>query len=218
MSNAALAIQPAAEKEFDAAERLIVALDVPTVEDARRIVDDLEPFVSFYKIGLHLQLAQGVFEFARELMERQKRVFLDFKYIDIDDTIRGVISGASNMGIDFVTVYQSPLAIEAAVSVRRDDRPKILAVTLLTDRDANYLKDEYGWSGSVSDFVVKKARMVHAAHGDGVICSPQEVRAVRAAIPDKNFLIVTPGIRPAWSNEGGQKRIGEPREAISSGP
>jgi orotidine-5'-phosphate decarboxylase len=166
---------------------------------------------------LHLQLTEGFFEFARELTKQGKKIFLDFKYIDIDDTIKGVISRASDMGIEFVTVYQSPLAVEAAISVRHDGCPKILTVTLLTDRDQNYIREEYGWNGSVSEFVVKKAVIVHAAGGDGVICSPQEIAAIRAAIPDKQFLIVTPGIRPAWSQNAGHKRAATHQEAISYG-
>jgi orotidine-5'-phosphate decarboxylase len=88
---------------------------------------------------------------------------------------------------------------------------------LLTDRDQKYIEKEYGFIGTVSEFVVKKALMVKAANGDGVICSPQEVRAIRAAIPDERFLIVTPGIRPDWSQSGGHKRAGRPAEAISGG-
>jgi orotidine-5'-phosphate decarboxylase len=201
-----------------AKDHLIVALDVPTVEEAEALVTQLGNRVTFYKIGLHLQLAKGLFDFAESLIRREKRLFVDFKYIDIDDTIEGVIASASKMGVEFVTVYQSPLAIQAALRGRkRRSLPKILTVTLLTDRDQAYIKSEFNSDLSVSEFVLQRTRMVHAAGGDGVITSPQEVCAVRAAIPDPQFLIVTPGIRPDWSRANGHKRVGTPTEAIACG-
>jgi orotidine-5'-phosphate decarboxylase len=217
MDGWARAIPSAPRPRIDAAGRLIVALDFPTVEEAGELVSELGPRVSFYKIGLHLQLARGLFDFARELQKQKKRIFLDFKYIDIGDTIEGVISSASAMGIEFVTVYQSPLAIEAALRVRRSDRPKILTVTLLTDRDERYIKEEYNLDLTVSEFVVKKAIMVERAGGDGVICSPNEVCAIRERIKRPDFLIVTPGIRPEWSLSGGHKRAGTPTHAVACG-
>src|SRR5205823_2467039 len=93
---------------------------------------------------------------------------------------------------------------------QKRDRPKILTVTLLTDRDQDYIKTEYNSPLSVADFVVERALMVRKAGGDGVITSPQEVCAIRASIPDPDFLIVTPGIRPEWSTANGHKRAGTP--------
>jgi orotidine-5'-phosphate decarboxylase len=201
-----------------AAERLIVALDVATVEEAKALVKRLGDQVSFYKIGLHLQLAKGLFGFAERLLRDNKKVFLDFKYIDIEDTIVGAIDGASRMGINFVTVYQSSHAIKAALKGRdKRDRPKILTVTLLTDRDQEYIKTEFNSELSVEDFVVERAKMIHGAGGDGVITSPLEVYAIRKAIPDPDFLIVTPGVRPSWSQASGHKRAGTPTAAIECG-
>lgn len=218
MMSAARAILPNEQNEIQAAERLIVALDVPTVEEAKALVRQLGDQISFYKIGLHLQLAKGLFGFAERLIRDEKKVFLDFKYIDISDTIEGAIDGASRLGIEFVTVYQSSQAIRAALHGRKKrDRPKILTVTLLTDRDQDYIKTEYNSPLSVADFVVERALMVRKAGGDGVITSPQEVCAIRAAIPDPDFLVVTPGIRPDWSTANGHKRAGTPGQAIGCG-
>jgi len=218
MAGAAPAIRPLEGKAVNAAERLIVALDFPTVEEAKALVKQLGSQISFYKIGLHLQLAKGLFGFAERLIRDNKKVFLDFKYIDIEDTIIGAIDGASRMGINFVTVYQNSHAIKAALKGRDGrDRPKILTVTLLTDRDQDYIKTEFNSQLSVEEFVVQRARMVYEVGGDGVITSPQEVCAIRQAIPDPEFLIVTPGIRPAWSHASGHKRAGSPAAAIRCG-
>ena len=218
MAGAALAVRPPQQDAVNAAERLIVALDFATVAEAAAMVERLADTVSFYKIGLHLLFADGLFDFIRELRASNNKIFLDFKFIDINDTIEGVISGAARAGIEFVTVYQSPLAIKAAKQARTSyPNPKILTVTLLTDRDQDYIRSEFNWAGTVSDFVVKKAQMVHEAGGDGVICSPQEVCAIRAAVRDPRFLIVTPGIRPEWSTTGGHKRAGTPTAAVACG-
>jgi orotidine-5'-phosphate decarboxylase len=220
MANAALAIQPDAEKESDAAERLIVALDFASVREASAMVDRLGEAVSFYKIGPHLLFAEDEswLSFLKRLRQNGKRIFLDFKWIDINDTIEGVIAGAARNGVEFATVYQSPLAIHAAKNARGPfPNPKILTVTLLTDRDQAYIQKHYNYHGTVAEFVVEKATVVRDAGGDGVICSPNEVRAIREAIRDPRFLIVTPGIRPKWSMDGGHARAGEPKQAIVCG-
>lgn len=218
MPSAARAIYPAPHPALDASEKLIVALDFATVGEADAMVELLGETVSFYKIGLHLLFAEGLFDFIPKLIAADKRIFLDFKFIDINDTIEGVIAGAAKARVEFVTVYQSPMAIKAAKGARSPfPNPKILTVTLLTDRDQAYIEKEYNYPGTVSEFVVEKALLVKAAGGDGVICSPQEVCAVRKAVQDPNFLIVTPGIRPAWSTDNGHKRAGTPTEAIGCG-
>lgn len=220
MAGAALAIHPGEDRAFDAAERLIVALDFASAAEASAMVDRLGDAVSFYKIGLHLLFAEDEnwLSFLKRLRQAGKRIFLDFKWIDINDTIEGVIAGAARNGVDFATVYQSPLAIQAAKNARGPfPNPKILTVTLLTDRDQTYIQTHYNHPGTVSEFVVEKATMVRDAGGDGVICSPNEVCAVRAAIQDPRFLIVTPGIRPEWSTDGGHRRAGTPTQAIACG-
>lgn len=219
MSNAAAQAILPNRSNIRAKERLIVALDVPTVAAARRLVEQLKGHVSFFKIGLHLLLAEGLFEFAERLIEDENRIFLDFKYVDIADTLNGVIEQSARRGVEFVTVFQATVAIQAAVRARDlRKRPKILAVMLLTDKDQAYLKEEFNTDTPVSDWVVKKAKMIHTAGGDGVIASPQEVEAIRAAIPDDpKFLIVTPGIRPTWSQDNGHKRLGTPSQSIGAG-
>lgn len=204
-------------QRINAAGRLIVALDFPTVEEARAVVRELGDAMSFYKIGLHLQLARGLYEFAEELAASGKRIFLDFKYIDISDTITGVIARASEMSIEFVTVYQSPVATAAAVRARNGATPKILTVTLLTDRDQAYVKAEYNSDVTPSEYVVGKAALIERIGGDGVICSPNEAAAIRRAAANPDFLIVTPGIRPEWSDIGGHKRPGTPTHAVAAG-
>jgi orotidine-5'-phosphate decarboxylase len=201
-----------------ASQRLIVALDVPTVPAASDIVNRLGKDVSFYKIGPHLQFAPGMAEFARDLTQIQKKnLFLDFKSVDIGDTIEIAVNVTKDIGIKFITIYGTMSAIQAAVRARgASEFPKILVITLLTDHSEADMQAEFGTKDTLEQFIEKRTRMVISANGDGVICSPAEVAQIRR-IAGPAFLIVTPGIRPSWWPGNGHKRFGTPTQSISAG-
>lgn len=177
-----------------ASERLIVALDVPSVDTAREIVNCLGSDVSCYKIGPYLQFARGMPELAEELSKVQnKKLFLDFKSVDIGDTIEISVEFSKRMGAEFITIFGTSSAIRAAVRARGDnDFPKILVITLLTDHTEADMREEYNTNDTLEEFIEKRTRMVLAAKGDGVICSPKEAAQIRD-IAGPDFLIATPG-------------------------
>lgn len=200
-----------------ARDHLIVALDVPTLKQARILTDQLGNDVSFYKIGWHL-FERGLVDFIEHLVRNEKRVFLDFKSVDIGDTMRGMIASVSRLGIEFITVMGTTTTISAAREGRNGrSRPKILVVTLLTDHGEKEMQREYNTEQTVEEFVAERAAIAAAAGADGVIASAREIRAIRRAVPRPDFLIVTPGIRPAGSSADDQKRIATPAEAIAAG-
>jgi orotidine-5'-phosphate decarboxylase len=199
-----------------AKERLIVALDVPTVAQARKITEALGDNVSFYKIGAILLLADGLFSFARELKNKGKKIFLDCKFLDIPDTVREVVRVASKLKIDFITVHGERKNIEAAVEGRRGNHLKILVVTLLTSYTEKAFQEEFHTKIKLKRFVLERATLASKLGCDGVITSAQEIADIRRALPN-DFLIVTPGIRPVWTTENYHNRRGTPREAILRG-
>jgi orotidine-5'-phosphate decarboxylase len=204
-------------QSLSARERLIVALDVATTEEAKLIIDQLGDTVCFYKIGLHLQLAPELHSIFSKLKEEEKNVFLDFKYIDIRATVAGVVRVASRLGIKFITVMGQRHIVGAAVEARADTDLKILAVTLLTGMSEEDMKKEYQTSVPLREFV--KQRAVEASHlkCDGVISSPNEVELIRSVVQHEDFLIVTPGIRPVGAAQDDQKRTATPYDAIING-
>jgi orotidine-5'-phosphate decarboxylase len=202
---------------IDAATRdkLIVALDLPTYDEARALVDGLGNTVSFYKIGLELLFSEGL-ALASELKLDGKRVFLDLKFLDIANTVERAVASAAGLGIDFITVHgHDTKTLKAAVRGRGDSKLKLLAVTVLTTLDQSDL-EEQGISATPAGLVIGRARMAEMAGFDGVIASGQEAAAVRAETgPD--FLIVTPGIRLPGAAAGDQTRVTTPEEAIGFG-
>jgi orotidine-5'-phosphate decarboxylase len=215
-STAALAKREAAL----ARDHLIVALDVPDLDQARALVRQFGDRVTHYKVGPHL-FVSGLINFIEELVHDNKNVFLDFKSVDIGDTMRGMSSRVSNLGVEFLTVMGTKSTITAAGEGREGRKiPKILVVTLLTDHDKADMRREYNTDANltIEDFVAARARMAADAGADGVISSPKEIAAIRRALPDHpNFLIVTPGIRPAGMPTDDQKRTATPGEAITAG-
>lgn len=195
-------------------DRLILALDVPTVAEARAVVAETEGDVGVYKVGLELIYAGGV-EFARELAASGKRVFLDGKLHDIDNTVAGAVRSILSVGATFLTLHAYPKTMAAAVAARGDAPLALLAVTVLTAFDDADLA-EAGYRAGVAETVAMRAAQAKAAGVDGIVCSPREVGALRALVgPD--VLLVTPGVRPAGSAAGDQKRVATPAEAIRSG-
>jgi orotidine-5'-phosphate decarboxylase len=197
-----------------ARERLIVALDLPTVAEAEAMVARLGDSVAFYKVGLQLVFAGGL-PFAERLARSGKKVFLDVKLLDIDNTVAGAIANIAAMGMTYVTVHAYPQAMRAAVKARGTSSLKLLAVTVLTSMNERDLTDA-GYRGPISAVVALRAADARIAGIDGIVASPAEAAAVRAIVgPD--IAIVTPGIRPSGSDSGDQKRTATPGEAIRAG-
>ena len=196
--------------------RLIVGLDVPDTDAARALVARLGDSVGFYKIGLGLAPVGG-FDLARDLKAAGKRVFLDLKLFDIGATVTAAVRALAPVAPDFLTVHGDPHVVRAAVAGRGAAPTRILAVTVLTSLDRADLDDGMTVAGEVPDIVVERARRALAAGADGVIASPREAGRLRALPEAAGRLIVTPGIRPAGSAAGDQKRIATPAAALGAG-
>jgi orotidine-5'-phosphate decarboxylase len=199
----------------EAPDRLIVALDVPSVEAARRLVDQLGDSVGVYKIGLEL-LFSGGFALASELAARGGRVFVDAKLLDIEATVERATAAVASTGAEFLTVHAlDRKTLDAAVRGRGDSHLKLLGVTVLTNLDAADLVQQ-GTDIPPAELVLHRAMLAKEAGFDGVVASGQEAAAIReAAGPD--LIIVTPGIRPKGSAAGDQARITTPSRAIEAG-
>lgn len=193
--------------------RLYVALDLPSLDAARDMVDRLGDSVSSYKIGLQL-LPLGGAQFGRELAQAGKNVFLDFKLHDIDATVEKATRSISDIGADLLTVHARPDVMRAAAKGRSGGL-KILGVTVLTSLDQQAMID-IGYHHTPEELVLHRVRQAVEAGIDGVVSSPLEADKIRAIVP-KDFMIVTPGVRMAGHDTGDQKRIATPGKAIRSG-
>ncbi|WP_439925708.1 orotidine-5'-phosphate decarboxylase [Nitrobacter sp. JJSN] len=197
-----------------AREKLIVALDFWNIEDARKLVRGLGDEVSFYKVGLGLQLVGGN-EFAKELIAEGKRVFLDYKYYDIEETVQRAVAQAAELKITFLTVHGVASIMKAAVAGRGNSDMKVFGVTVLTSMDAEDIK-EMGFACNVEDLVIARARKALEVGLDGVIASALEAAQLRKQTSNK-LMIVSPGIRPSGGARHDQKRVATPFEAIRAG-
>lgn len=195
-------------------DKLIVALDVDSKDEARRIVDELDDVTSFFKIGLRLQFGGGI-ELARELAREGKKVFLDSKLFDIEETIVTAVEQVVKMGVTFLTVHGDEQVVRAAVKGKNGSALKILAVTLLTSLDDSDLK-EMGYPFDTKEYVRRRTKFAMRAQCDGVISSGKDIGEIRE-ISDSKLLIVTPGIRPMGDSAFDQKRIATPGQAIRAG-
>jgi orotidine-5'-phosphate decarboxylase len=195
-------------------DRLIVALDVDGTDRARALVEMLGDTVSFYKIGYQLALAGGL-SLASELKTAGKSVFLDMKLLDIDNTVARGVESAVALGVDMLTIHAYPKAMAAAVEGAAGSPLCLLAVTVLTSMDDADLA-EAGYSLSASDLVKIRANQARVAGMGGIVCSAHEAAMVRQIVgPD--MAVVTPGIRPAGTEAGDQKRLVTPGDAIRAG-
>jgi orotidine-5'-phosphate decarboxylase len=196
--------------------RLIVGLDVPDTDAARALVTRLGDSIGFYKIGLGLVPVGGL-GLARDLKAAGKRIFLDLKLFDIGATVTAAVRALAPVAPDFLTVHGDPHVVRAAVAGRGDAPTRILAVTVLTSLDRADLDEAMTVAGDVPGIVVERARRALAAGADGVIASPREAGRLRALPEAAGRLVVTPGIRPAGSAAGDQKRIATPAAALAAG-
>lgn len=196
-------------------DRLIVALDVPNAVAGLDLAGRLGDAVGFYKIGLGM-LTGGGLALANELkQEHGKRIFLDMKLFDIGATVEAAVRGLAQFDLDFLTVHGDPHVVTAAKQGAAGSNLKILGVTILTSLDRADLDAGLMQAGDLHDITVERAARAFEAGADGIICSPREAADIRA-LPGSR-LIVTPGVRPAGSALGDQKRVETPASAIAAG-
>jgi orotidine-5'-phosphate decarboxylase len=195
-------------------DRLIVALDLPSVAAAEAMVEKLGPAVSFYKVGYQLAFAGGL-PFAESLVRAGKRVFLDLKLHDIGNTVGKGVESVARLGATFLTVHAYPQTMHAAVDARKGSGLRILAVTVLTSYDDADLAAA-GYDFTVGELVGERAAQARDIGIDGLVCSAEEAAKLRG-IATAGMVLVTPGIRPAGAASGDQKRIMTPAAAIAAG-
>jgi orotidine-5'-phosphate decarboxylase len=198
----------------DARERLIVALDVPSVAEAEALVARLGDAAVFYKVGYQLGFAGGL-AFAQTLASAGKQVFLDMKLHDIGNTVAQGVKSVARMGVSFLTVHAYPQTMHAAVDAAGDSGLRILAVTVLTSYDDADLAAA-GYDFTVPELAAERAAQARDIGVDGLVCSAEEAANLRRIV-GPNVLLVTPGIRPSGAEAGDQKRIMTPSAAIKAG-
>lgn len=192
--------------------KLIVALDFPDKTQALKLIDELDGVCDFFKIGMELGLRVDD-EFISSLVKRGKKIFLDYKYHDIGNTVEKAVKNAADLGVYMLTVHAERQVLEAAVKGASGTKTKVFGVTVLTSLREDYAK-EYGYN-SIKELVLKRAEFATSHNADGVICSPLEIELIKASYP--TLEICTPGIRPAGADKGDQNRTATPAEAIRAG-
>jgi orotidine-5'-phosphate decarboxylase len=194
--------------------RLIIPLDLPTVADARKMVERIDDSASFYKIGLELLATDGM-AFAGDLKKAGKQVFLDWKLHDIGATVERSARVLAGAGCDLLTVHAEPQVMQAAVRAKAGSDLKILAVTVLTSlTDADLI--EMGYAFSARALVERRIRQAIECGVDGIVSSPHEAALARE-IGGPDFLVVTPGVRPFWAAKNDQARAATPADALKAG-
>ena len=200
-----------------AEDRLIVALDVPTISEARAVIDKLEGVASFFKLGLWLQFAAGFDGLIDYLLAKNKNIFLDAKMFDIGETVRQGVARAAERGVTIVTVHGDGEIMKAAVDGRGNSRLKILAITVLTSVDQDGLR-ELGYLCSVEDLIRLRVERAIECGCDGIIAAPHDnPNRIRELAGEQQLLIATPGVRLAGSSVDDHKRPGTPAQAIAAG-
>jgi orotidine-5'-phosphate decarboxylase len=199
----------------NAAEKIIVALDVAKKEKAFELVEQLSDQISFFKIGLQLYTAEGP-EIVRAVLSSGAKVWLDIKLHDIPNTVARAVESANNLGVHMLTIHLSGGSemIQAATAARANNM-LLLGVTVLTSATEQTLR-EIGIAGKVDDQVLRLAKLGVEAGIDGVVASPHEIKKLRAEFGDK-IKIAVQGIRPRWAEPGDQKRFMTPRDALEAG-
>ncbi|MEW5902284.1 MAG: orotidine-5'-phosphate decarboxylase [Acidobacteriota bacterium] len=210
------------ERKGSLKEKIIIALDVNTKREAMALVGRLTE-ARIFKVGMELFTAEGP-SLLEEMSKQGKGTFLDLKYHDIPNTVARAVRSAARHGVSMITLHASggrEMLARAAEAIRQESaergiaRPALLGVTVLTSlRDAELR--EIGCSVPVADQVLRLAALARAAGLDGVVCSPHEIEIIKKEL-GKDFLVVTPGIRPAWAAAQDQKRVTTPAEAVRKG-
>lgn len=190
---------------------IIVALDVDSAGEARRIVKAIDRATTFYKVGMELYAAAGM-DFVRELKSEGNQVFLDLKFYDIGETVKRAVAQVDKAGVDMLTVHAQPQVMRAAVEGRGGAGLKLLGVTVLTSFDESDLAAD-GHPGTVEELVARRVKNAREANMDGVVCSPLEL----VRIGGGGLLTVVPGVRSVGASAGDQKRVATPAEAIRDG-
>ncbi|RKZ24003.1 orotidine-5'-phosphate decarboxylase [bacterium] len=202
-------------------ERLIVALDVNTLDDARKIVEELDELVDFYKVGFQLFIREGK-DAVKFLKEQGKKVFLDLKFHDIPNTIGNAVRACMELGVDMLTLhslggFEMMEVAQKSVWEAQENKPLLLGVTILTSLDEAFLHDVVGVNDrTLEEEVLHLARLVKSAGLDGVVASPLEVKKIKETCGE-DFVVVTPGIRPKGYDTHDQERVRTPEEAILAG-
>ena len=199
-------------KNINVEDRLIFALDVPEIDQAKDIVTELDDSVNFYKIGMEMLMTGGYFELLNWLIEKDKKVFVDLKFFDVPETVGRTIARLSDYGATFATIHGNQALMEKAVENKND--LKILAVTALTSLDRGDL-DDLGFDCDVKELVISRAKRAFEAGCDGIVSSGLEVPYIRKYV-DNKLIAVTPGIRPVV-NDDDQKRVVDVATAFKCG-
>jgi len=199
---------------FSVGNRLIAALDAPTRDEADMLVTRLGGVPSWVKVGLELFCAEGP-AIVRDYAKRGLSVMLDLKLHDIPETVARATARVASLGAGLLTVHAGGGRAMLEAAVKHAGEMRVLAVTVLTSLDDGDLAD-IGAQGPVGELVKRRAELAHKAGCHGIVASPHEVAAVRALVP-REFLIVTPGVRPAGSAAGDQKRVMTPQQARAAG-
>ena len=199
-------------KDINVEDRLIFALDLPEINQAKEIVTELDDSVNFYKIGMEMLMTGGYFELLNWLIKKDKKVFVDLKFFDVPETVGRTIARLSDYGATFATIHGNQSLMEKAVENKND--LKILAVTALTSLDQGDL-DDLGFDCDVKELVISRAKRAFEAGCDGIVSSGLEVPYIRKYV-DNKLIAVTPGIRPV-ANDDDQKRVVDVATAFKSG-
>lgn len=194
-------------------ERIIVALDVDNLHDACMLVQDLRPYVGYFKVGLELLTSEGSRRVVDTLHGGNARIFYDGKFLDIPNTVAGASRAVARLGVDMFNVHASGGSAMVRAAVESKGESKVLAVTVLTSLDAPRINAIFG--AAPEEKVLQFAQLAATAKVDGLICSPEELGLLRSKF--KSLLLVTPGVRPTWAAKGDQARVATPGEAIRAG-
>lgn len=207
------------KNHLSARDRIVVALDVADRDIAVALVEKLSGLVGMFKIGKQLFTAEGP-ALVREIVAAGEKIFLDLKYHDIPNTVAGAAQSAAGLGVSIFNVHalggSEMMRAAAQATQNLQARPAVLGVTVLTSMNDASLA-EVGIAQSAGEMVVRLATLARQSGLDGVVASPKEIRLIRERVANENFIILTPGIRPAWSASGDQKRIATPAEALRDG-
>ncbi|MEA5540877.1 orotidine-5'-phosphate decarboxylase [Limnoraphis robusta Tam1] len=204
-------------------DKIIVPLDVSSLEDAIALIDQL-PQVSFWKVGLELFVSSGP-EILTQLKQRQKRIFLDLKFHDIPNTVAGACRSAAKYGVDLITIHATAgkVALKAAqnaiiegANAANQPIPNLIAITLLTSLNSRELAFDLNITLKLPEYALKMALLAQDCGLAGAVCSPQEVEQLRQTCGD-DFLLVCPGVRPSWAEKGDQQRSFTPSQALKAG-